>query len=65
MIGEVNDLLGLNLSDEEVDTLGGWFMTRNLDARTGDEIVEGGYLFKIIEIDEYHILYLEVTKIED
>ena len=65
LIGEVNDLLGLNLSDEEVDTLGGWFMTRNLDARTGDEIVEGGYLFKIIEIDEYHILYLEVTKIED
>lgn len=65
LIGEVNDLLGLNLSDEEVDTLGGWFMTRNLDARTGDEIVEDGYLFKIIEIDEYHILYLEVTRIDN
>ncbi|HAQ07920.1 MAG TPA: hypothetical protein DCR24_10490 [Bacillus bacterium] len=65
LIGEVNDLLGINLSDEEVDTIGGWFMTRNLDARTGDEIVEEGYLFKIIEIDEYHILYLEVTRIED
>jgi CBS domain containing-hemolysin-like protein len=64
LIGEVNDLLGTHLSDEEVDTIGGWFMTQNLDAKIGDEIEEEGYLFKIIEIDEYHILYLEVTKVE-
>jgi len=64
LIGEVNDLLGTHLSDEEVDTIGGWFMTKNLDAQIGDEIEEEGYLFKIIEIDEYHILYLEVTRIE-
>lgn len=60
LIGEVNDLLGIHLSDEEVDTIGGWFMTKNLDAKKGDEIIEQGYRFKIIEIDEYHILYLEV-----
>jgi CBS domain containing-hemolysin-like protein len=64
LIGEVNDLLGTHLSDEEVDTIGGWFMTQNLDAKIGDEIEEEGYLFRIIEIDEYHILYLEVTKVE-
>ncbi|MEH7886441.1 hemolysin family protein [Bacillus sp. JJ1609] len=64
LIGEVNDLLGTHLSDEEVDTIGGWFMTKNLDAQIGDEIEEEGYLFKIIEIDEYHILYLEVTRVE-
>jgi CBS domain containing-hemolysin-like protein len=61
LIGEVNDLLGIQLSDDEVDTIGGWFMTKNLDAEIGDEIIEQGYRFKIIEIDEYHILYLEVT----
>jgi CBS domain containing-hemolysin-like protein len=64
LIDEVNDILGINLSEEEVDTIGGWFMTKNLDAKIGDEIEEEGYLFKIIEIDEYHIAYLEVTKIE-
>lgn len=64
LIDEVNDLLGIHLSEEEVDTIGGWFMTKNLDAQIGDEIEEEGYRFKIIEIDEYHILYLEVTRIE-
>lgn len=64
LIDEVNDILGIHLSEEEVDTIGGWFMTKNLDAKIGDEIEEEGYLFKIIEIDEYHIAYLEVTKIE-
>lgn len=64
LIDEVNDLLGIHLSEEEVDTIGGWFMTKNLDAQIGDEIEEEGYRFKIIEIDEYHILYLEVTSIE-
>lgn len=65
LIGEVNDLLGTHLSDEEVDTIGGWFMTKNLDAKIGDEILEEGYRFKIIEIDEYHIQYMEVTRIEE
>lgn len=64
LIDEVNDLLGIHLSEEEVDTIGGWFMTKNLDAKIGDEIEEEGFRFKIIEIDEYHILYLEVTRIE-
>jgi CBS domain containing-hemolysin-like protein len=65
LIGEVNDLLGTHLSDEEVDTIGGWFMTKNLDAKIGDEIIEEGYRFKIIEIDEYHIQYMEVTRAEE
>lgn len=65
LISEVNDLLGTHLSDEEVDTIGGWFMTLNLEAGIGDEIVEEGFSFKIIEIDEYHIQYLEVTRADE
>ncbi|RSD29466.1 hemolysin family protein [Mesobacillus subterraneus] len=64
LVDEVNDLLGISLSEEEVDTIGGWVMTKNIDAKIGDEIEEEGYLFRIIEIDEYHIAYLEVIKIE-
>lgn len=65
LIDEVNDLLSIHISEEEVDTIGGWFMTRNIDAQIGDEIEEEGYVFKIIEIDEYHIAYLEVMKIDE
>lgn len=65
LIDEINDLLGINLDEDDVDTIGGWFMTRKLDANIGDEIEAEGYRFKIIEIDEYHILYLEVTKVEE
>lgn len=62
LIDEVNDLLGIHISEEDVDTIGGWFMTKNIDAKIGDVIEEEGYVFKIIEIDEYHIAYLEVQK---
>lgn len=65
LIDEVNDLLSIHISEEEVDTIGGWFMTKNIDAEIGDEIEEEGYVFKIIEIDEYHIAYLEVMKIDE
>ncbi|WP_226675662.1 hemolysin family protein [Mesobacillus jeotgali] len=65
LIDEVNDLLGIFISEEEVDTIGGWFMTKNIDAEIGDEIEEQGYIFKIIEIDEYHIAYLEVIKMDE
>lgn len=65
LIEEVNDLLGIHLDEEDVDTLGGWFMTRKMDAEVGDELIEERYRFKVREIDEYHILYLEVTKAND
>ena len=32
LIHEVNDLLGTNLSDEEVDTIGGWILSQNFDS---------------------------------
>jgi CBS domain containing-hemolysin-like protein len=63
LIGDVNNLLGTNLSDKEIDTIGGWFLTENIDAQTGTEIEMEGYLFKVREIDGHHIQYLEVNKL--
>lgn len=62
LVNEVNDTLGTNLNDEEIDTLGGWFLTRNIDAKLGDELVEEGFTFKVKEIEGHHILFLEVYK---
>jgi CBS domain containing-hemolysin-like protein len=65
LIEEVNDLLGIHLSEEEVDTIGGWFLAQNIDAKLGDEIKAEGFSFKVKEIEGHHILFLEVKKIKE
>jgi len=63
LVGEVNDILGTNLSSEEVDTIGGWFLTRNFDAKKGDQIEEEGIIFTVKEIQGHHILLIEAKKV--
>ncbi len=63
LVGEVNDTLGTNLSEEEIDTIGGWFLTQNFDAKAGDSIEEEGYLFTVKEIVDHHILIIEAKKL--
>ncbi|MEK4230698.1 hemolysin family protein [Solibacillus sp. FSL H8-0538] len=65
LLQEVNDILGIQIEDEDIDTIGGWFMTQHFDAIEGDSIEEQGYKFMIKELDGHHILYLEVSKLEE
>lgn len=53
-------MLGIHLNDEEIDTLGGWILTQNIDVKTGTEVEVEGYFFKVHKIDGRHIQYLEV-----
>ncbi|MGM7723972.1 hemolysin family protein [Metabacillus sp. Hm71] len=62
LIDDVNNLLDTHLSDEGIDTIGGWFLTQNFDATVGAEVEKDGYLFRVHESDGHHILYLEVLK---
>ncbi|MFJ8066808.1 hemolysin family protein [Psychrobacillus sp. NPDC096426] len=62
LIENVNDLLGINIDEEDIDTIGGWFMTKSFDAVKGEKIVEQGYDFMIKDIDGHHIQYLEIIK---
>lgn len=63
LISEANDLLGTSLSDDDVDTIGGWIMTQKYDAAQGDFIEEEGFRFIIKEMEGHHISYIEVVKI--
>lgn len=65
LIQEVNDLLGIELNEDEIDTIGGWFLTQSFDIETYSEIEVEGYLFKIYEREGHHILYLEVKKLPE
>ncbi|HEY2421209.1 MAG TPA: hemolysin family protein [Neobacillus sp.] len=61
LIGEVNDLLGIEIDDEDIDTIGGWILTENYEAKEGDTILFDSYSFKITDMEEHHIKYIEVT----
>ncbi len=60
LIEDVNKLLETALESVDVDTIGGWFMTQNIDAKLGSEIEAEGYVFKVHKIDGRHIHYVEV-----
>ncbi|MEH7354918.1 hemolysin family protein [Neobacillus drentensis] len=62
LISEVNDLLGTTLEEEDVDTIGGWFLTQKFDVQKDDVIEKDGYTFQIKEIEGHHIMYIEVKK---
>ncbi len=65
LLQDMNDILGTSIEDDDIDTIGGWFMTQRFDMQVGDTIEEQGYQFKVTELDGHHILYLEVTKLPD
>ena len=65
LISEVNDLIGTNFDEDDVDTIGGWFLTQKFDVILGDMVEAEGYKFTITEIDEHHILFIEVEKVNE
>jgi CBS domain containing-hemolysin-like protein len=62
LIGEVNVLLGTDLNDEDVDTLGGWFLTEKIDTALHDVLETEEWVFTITEMEDHHILYIEAKK---
>ncbi|PLR77337.1 hypothetical protein CU633_11240 [Bacillus sp. V3-13] len=62
LIGDVNDMLGISIPEEDVDTLGGWILTQKFDVEQGDVMQADGYDFIVKELDGHHIIYIEVKK---
>jgi CBS domain containing-hemolysin-like protein len=62
LMEDVNDLLGTTLSEEDIDTFAGWFLSQQFDVQLGDSITKEGYTFTVKEIEGHHILYIEVKK---
>ena len=65
LIENVNDILGINIDEEDIDTIGGWFMTKHFETIKGEKIIEQGYEFTIKDMEGHHILYLEVIKLTE
>ena len=59
---DLNDRLIIEIEDDDIDTIGGWFMTRHFDAKKGDQVSEQGYDFIVRELEGHHLIYLEIIK---
>jgi CBS domain containing-hemolysin-like protein len=62
LIRDVNDTLGIELPEMDMNTLGGLILTGKYEVEIGDVVEYEGYEFKVIEMDGHHVLYIEVKK---
>ena len=65
LIESVNEVLNIDIHEEDIDTIGGWFMSERFEAIPGEKIIEQGYEFTVKDVEGHHILYLEVMKNEE
>ena len=54
-----------SIDEEDIDTIGGWFMTQRFEAIQGEKIFEQGYELMVKDVEGHHILYLEVIKLDE
>ncbi|MCA1032951.1 hemolysin family protein [Bacillus timonensis] len=64
LIGQINDLFGLDIDDTDVDTISGWVLTEKIDVKQGDVFLVDHYEIKVLEMDGHHIKFLEITKLQ-
>ncbi|MCM3586029.1 hemolysin family protein [Mesobacillus maritimus] len=65
LVSELNELLGIEVEEGEFDTVGGWMLTENFNVKQGDSLTFDQFSFNILEMEDHHIKYIEVTKLEE
>lgn len=62
LIEDVNNLLNTNISNDDIDTIGGWFITKIFELETDTQVEYEGYIFKAQKTDGHHVQFLEIKK---
>lgn len=60
LIDDVNDLFGLSIEEENVDTIGGWMLNEKYDIQVGDEINSGNVIFKVIQKEKNALELIDI-----
>ncbi|NCU18974.1 hemolysin family protein [Pallidibacillus pasinlerensis] len=63
LIEDVNNLLNTKISNDDIDTIGGWFITKIFELETDTQVEYDGYIFKAQKTDGHHVQFLEIKKI--
>ena len=61
LIDEINELFGLSIEEDNVDTIGGWMMNEKYDIQEGDSLVSGDYVFTVIKSAKSTIETIEIS----
>ncbi|MER2169106.1 MAG: hemolysin family protein [Psychrobacillus psychrodurans] len=62
LLDDVAKLLKIDLYNPDVDTIGGWYYTQDIELHVDRSIEHGGYKFSIQEKHDNHIQFIEVQK---
>ncbi|RDZ05022.1 hypothetical protein C3744_30100 [Priestia megaterium] len=64
LIEDVNDLLGLEIDNTDIDTVGGWILAQKIDVQIGDMFLHESYEFTVKDLEGHQIKAIEVKKRE-
>lgn len=64
LVEDVEDLLHITLNSEDVETLGGWFLTANNGNKTAMNVELDSYVFSIYEQKGHQLHYIEVRPLQ-
>lgn len=63
LLDQVTNMLGVQIDDEDIDTIGGWFMSHQDNAKEGDLLEANGFQFIVNQVNKHQIVRIEVKKI--
>jgi CBS domain containing-hemolysin-like protein len=62
LLEDINDMLGIQIEDDEVDSIGGWLFKELEGIPLKDMRVEhGGYVFEVAEVDRLRVVRVNIT----
>lgn len=63
LLSEVSHLMGVDLDDEDIDTIGGWVYNLNPEMETGDVLREGDLEVTLLEKDHHRVRRVELKHV--
>ncbi|MFC7684855.1 hemolysin family protein [Ureibacillus sp. GCM10028918] len=62
LLGEISRFLKIEIDNPDVDTLGGWYYSQDVELNQEQVIEHGGYTFSIHEIDGLQLRYIDIKQ---
>ncbi len=63
LVDEINELFGLSIEEENVDTIGGWMLNEKYDIAEGETLTAGDYSFTVIKSGNSTIEVIDIFKL--
>lgn len=64
LIDDINEYLGTAIEHDDVDTIGGWVLTHDMEPVQGTTLTVDQYEFKVLEIDGHQVKEIEIKTIQ-